>query len=313
MRSADRAARSPRRGCATPRWTPTRDVERRACGALRLRSVIRSVRRPAARASAASRRVRCSALAPCVPARQRERRVAERRAWRVTRTRERRRQADAVDVGRVLERRRAAPTQPRVAAAAEDAAVGLAERAPVDPARCRRWARAGRRGGGVLGQRARRRRAAPKPVVGVAARAAEVARADRRTTWATWSAREVGPRGAHPRDRGGDHRRREARAVEALVAVRRRRPSSSARRHRGHDRSPGRAEVDAPRWRSRTTRAVGRASTAATVSTCGSEAGNSSGLPCVELVAGGGDGHDARARPRAGSRRTPARQSAGEP
>ena len=56
--------------------------------------------------------------------------------------------------------------------------------------------------------------------------------------------REVRPRGADPRDRRGDHRGREARAVQEPVAVLRAVLGVEGRRDRGHDRLAGRAEVD---------------------------------------------------------------------
>ena len=117
----------------------------------------------------------------------------------------------------------------------------------------------------------------PKPVSGSQPGLLDVARAEA-DGLDDAVGREIGPRRAHPRDRGRDHRRAEARARQRLVAV-----LGAVGVERGRDRGQ---DVDARarsgrsrRWRWRTRALLSCGVVAATVTTCGSEAGNSSGLP----------------------------------
>ena len=115
-------------------------------------------------------------------------------------------------------------------------------------------------------------------------------RAPSRTTCATWSDVSVGRCARTQATAAETIGAEKLRARQRSVAVGRRRPSSSAgERHAGDDADARRAQVDGG-VRLEKKAAWSGLSVAATVRTCGSEAGNSFGLPCVVLVAGRGDG-----------------------
>ena len=188
-----------------------------------------------------------------------------------------RREDDAVDVGRVLVACRAARDRRRGPPPRPDRAARRAERAAVDPRPCRRWARAGRAAAASAAS------AAPTSSSAEAGRGSQPlrprSRADSRTTWATWSG-----------VRSGRAARTQATAAATIgaeklvpstsrVAVLGRRRSSSAGGTAVRMPTAGRAEVDGGVGVGEGRRLESAALTAATVSTCGSEAGNSSGLP----------------------------------